>query len=61
MYGVIDGYDFGEMESMRYYAPPATWSDEKKRDNAREKIFSVKYCIYPSSFSLIYTGGKQNG
>lgn len=40
MYGVIDGYDFGEMEPMRYYAPPSTWSDEKKRDNARAKIFS---------------------
>lgn len=40
MYGFIDGYDFGEMEPMRYYAPPSTWSDEKKRDNARAKIFS---------------------
>ena len=40
MYGVIDGYDFGEMEVMRYWAPPASWSDEKKGDNARAKIFS---------------------
>lgn len=40
MLGFIDGYDFGEMEPMRYYAPPSTWSDEKKRDNARAKIFS---------------------
>ena len=40
MYGVIDGYDFGEMEPMRYYAPPSTWSDEKKRENARMKIYS---------------------
>lgn len=39
MYGVIDGYDFGEMEPMRYYAPPASWSDDKKRENARMKIF----------------------
>ena len=38
MYGFIDGYDFGEMEAMKYYAPPSTWSDEKKRDNARTKI-----------------------
>ena len=43
MYGYIDGYDFGEMEPMRYYAPPASWSDEKKRDNARAKIFSGDY------------------
>ena len=40
MYGYIDGYDFGEMEAMKYYAPPSTWSDEKKRESARSKIFS---------------------
>lgn len=40
MYGFIDGYDFGEMEIQKYYAPPSTWSDEKKRDNARMKIYS---------------------
>ena len=40
MYGFINGYDFGEMEAMKYYAPPSTWSDEKKRENARAKIFS---------------------
>ncbi len=43
MYGYIDGYDFGEMEPMRYWAPPSTWSDEKKRDNARAKILSGDY------------------
>ena len=43
MYGFIDGYDFGEMEAQRYYAPPASWSNEKKRDNARMKIFSGDY------------------
>lgn len=40
MYGFIDGYNFGEMEAMKYYAPPSTWSDEKKRENARMKIYS---------------------
>lgn len=40
MYGFIDGYDFGEMEIQKYYAPPSTWSDEKKRENARAKIYS---------------------
>ena len=40
MYGFIDGYDFGEMEIQKYYAPPSTWSDEKKRENARTKIYS---------------------
>lgn len=43
MYGVIDGYDFGEMEAQKYYAPPASWSDEKKRDNARMKIYSGEW------------------
>ena len=40
MYGYIDGYDFGEMEAMKYYAPPASWADERKKDNAHSKIFS---------------------
>lgn len=40
MLGFIDGYNFKEMEPMKYFAPPATWSDEKKRDNARAKIYS---------------------
>lgn len=40
MYGYIDGYDLGEMEVMKYYAPPASWTDEKKKDNAHSKIFS---------------------
>jgi hypothetical protein len=43
MLGFIDGYDFGEMEAMKYYAPPSTWSDEKKRDNARMKIYSDEW------------------
>lgn len=43
MYGFIDGYDFGEMEAMKYYAPPSTWSDEKKRENARMKIYSDQW------------------
>lgn len=40
MYGYIDGVDFGELDAMKYYAPPASWSDEKKRENARMRIFS---------------------
>ena len=40
MYGYIDGFNFGEMEIQKYYCPPSTWSDEKKRENARMKIYS---------------------
>jgi ATP-dependent DNA ligase len=43
MLGFIDGYDFGEMEAMKYYAPPSTWSDDKKRENARMKIYSGEW------------------
>ena len=39
MYGYIDGYDFGEMEAMKYWAPPASWSDQKKKDHAHNCIF----------------------
>ena len=30
MYGFIDGYDFGEMEAMKYYAPPSTCRTRRK-------------------------------
>ena len=40
MYGYIDGYDFGEMECQRYWAPPASWTDQKKKDNAHSRIYS---------------------
>lgn len=37
---VIEGVDFYQIEPMRYYAPPASWSMEKKKENAMNKIFS---------------------
>ena len=40
MLGYIEGKDFANFEAMKYYAPPSTWSDEKKRENARMKIYS---------------------
>lgn len=40
MKGYIDGIDFFNMEAMKYYSVPNTWSEEKKRDNAVSKIFS---------------------
>ena len=39
MYGYIDGFDFGEMEAMKYYAPPSSWTDQKKKDHAHSCIF----------------------
>ena len=40
MLGYIDGIDFKELEAMKYFAPPASWSEEKRRTNAIDKIFS---------------------
>ena len=37
---IIDGFDFFNMDAMKYYAPPATWDAEKKKENAMNKIFS---------------------
>lgn len=39
MYGYIDGYNFGEMEAMKYYCPPSSWTDQKKKDHAHNCIF----------------------
>lgn len=43
MTGYIDGYNFKELEPMKYFAPPSSWSDEKKRDSAYSKIFSGEW------------------
>lgn len=40
---VIDGFDFWNMPAMKYYAPPATWDVEKKKENAMNKIFSNQW------------------
>ena len=38
--GIIDGIDFFNLDAMKYYSVPNTWSEEKKKDNAINKIFS---------------------
>lgn len=43
MLGIIDGIDFGELNAMKYYAPPAGWSDQKKKENVRNKVFSNEW------------------
>ena len=43
MTGYIDGYNFKELEPMKYFAPPASWSDEKKQNSAHSKIFSGEW------------------
>lgn len=43
MYGVIDGFNFAEMEAMKYYSHPASWEDKRKKDDVRSKIFSGEW------------------
>ena len=40
MYGYIDGFNFGEMEAQKYWAPTSSWTDQKKKDHAHSCIFS---------------------
>ena len=37
---IIENIDFYELEAMKYYSPSTSWSSEKKKKNAEEKIFS---------------------
>ena len=37
---IINGFDFWNMEAMKYFAPSTSWSAEKKKENAEQKIFS---------------------
>ena len=43
MIGVIDNYNFKEMAPQKYWAPPSTWSEEKKKDITRSRIFSGEW------------------
>lgn len=43
MKGFIDNYNFKEMNPMRYWAPPASWSFEKKKETTRSRIFSGEW------------------
>ena len=40
---MIDNYNFFEMEPERYFAPPSSWSQEKKQEWAENKIFSGEW------------------
>lgn len=37
---IIEGIDFYNLEAQRYYSVPNSWSAEKKKENAMNKIFS---------------------
>ena len=39
----VSGIDFYNMEAMKYYAPPANWDVEKKKNLVKERIFSGEW------------------
>ena len=40
---IINNFDFWNLEAMKYYAPPASWSADRKKENAESKIFSGQW------------------
>jgi ATP-dependent DNA ligase len=43
MKGYIDKIDFHSLEPQRYWTPPASWSDERKKEEVHNAIFSGDY------------------
>lgn len=43
MKGFIDNIDFHNLECQKYWAPTASWSEERKKDEIRNMIFSGEY------------------
>lgn len=40
MNGYIDGTNFKELAPQKYWAPPSSWTEEKKKETTRNRIFS---------------------
>ena len=40
---IIDGIDFYNLEAMKYFSPSTSWSEDKKKQNAMDKIFSGEW------------------
>lgn len=40
MKGYIDNYNFAELDCMKYWQPPASWSKEKRKQETVNRIFS---------------------
>lgn len=43
MLGIIDNYNFKEMPPQKYWAPPSSWSNEKKKETTQSRIFSGEW------------------
>ena len=56
---IIDGFDFWNMEAMKYFSPSTSWSAEKKKDNAMEKIFSGEWWGSQKRDGCFYMCGRN--
>lgn len=56
---IIDGFDFWNMEAMKYYSPSTSWSNEKKKQNAMEKIFSGEWWGAQKRDGCFYMVGRS--
>lgn len=56
---IIDNFNFWNMESMKYYAPSTSWSAEKKKQNAMDKIFSGLWWGAVKKDGCFYLCGKN--
>lgn len=43
MKNFIDSIDFHNLEAQKYWTPPASWSDERKKQEVQDAIFSGNY------------------
>ena len=43
MKNMIDGIDFHELPAQKYWAPPASWTPERKRQEVYDAVFSGEY------------------
>ena len=55
---IIENIDFYQLDPMRYYAPSTTWSAEKKKQNAMDKIFSGLWWGAVKKDGCFYLCGK---
>lgn len=56
---IIDDIDFYNLEAQRYYAPSTSWSAEKKKQNAMDKIFSGLWWGATKKDGCFYLCGKN--
>ena len=56
---IINGIDFYNLEAMKYFSPSTSWSEEKKKQNAMDKIFSGEWWGAQKRDGAFYMCGKN--